>query len=377
MEEKLELYVNTKKLIKALEFTTKVQKGKQTTEIYTFNKFKASNDKIEIEAIEMYEAAKTSIKAQVNGTGEFIIDPKQLLMMIKNVDIDEIIITKEKEKNYIEIQSGWNITNMPVGDIESYPNFPDINETEAEEIEFDTEELKELIENTTFACSNEEARPVFTGVQLDIAKAQIAASNTHMLAINSIKTNYKPENSKPIIIPAKTLDKLIRTSIQDKTVKINFNNTNLYITFDNTTLVSRLINGTYPDVNRVIPKNSKIKCKINKKAFEKMLNRIRIFSDNDNNVIKIEINNEEKTLILSASSQKGSSKEAIKLEDLITSNEENFKIAFNSNYITEIIKKIKGDNIVMLMNTSVSPAIIAENEYSNNKYIVTPLRIVQ
>ena len=101
-----------------------------------------------------------------------------------------------------------------------------------------------------------------------------------------------------------------------------------------------------------------------------------------NNITKyyyvIEINNKEKTLILSASSQKGSSKEAIKIEDLITDNEnENFKIAFNGNYVTEITKRIKGDNMVMLMNTSVSPAIIAENEYSNNKYIVTPLRMVQ
>ena len=63
-----------------------------------------------------------------------------------------------------------------------------------------------------------------------------------------------------------------------------------------------------------------------------MLNRIIVFTDNDNNIIKIEINNKEKTLILSASSQKGSSKEAIKIEDLITDNEnENFKIAFNGN----------------------------------------------
>lgn len=376
MEEKLELYLDTKELIKALEFTTKVLKGRPTSEIYAFNKFIANGDKVDIEAVEMYEAAKTSIKAQINGTGEFIIDPKQLLIMVKNVDIDEIIITKEAEKNYIEIQSGWNITNMPIGNIESYPDFPNINDTQ--EIEFDTEELKELIERASFACSTDEARPVFTGIELDTEKAQIAASNTHMLAISSFKANHKPENSKKIIIPAKTLDKLVKTTIKDKTVKINFNNTNLYITFDNTTLVSRLIDGTYPDVNRVIPKNSKIKCKIPKKAFEKMLNRIKVFSDNDNNIIKIEINNKEKTLILSASSQKGSSKEAIKLEDLITDNEkENFKIAFNANYITEITKRIKEDNMVMLLNTSVSPAIIAENEYSNNKYIVTPLRMVQ
>lgn len=372
MEEKLELYLDTKELIKALEFTTKVLKGKPTSEIYAFNKFITNKDKVDIEAVEMYEAAKTSVKAQVNGTGEFIIDPKQLLMMLKNVDIDEIIITKEPEKNYIEIQSGWNVTSMPIGNIESYPSFPDINDTK--QIEICTEELKELIESTTFACSTDEARPVFTGIQLDTAKTQIAASNTHMLAISSFKVNHKPENSKTIIIPAKTLDKLIRTTIKDKTVKINFNDTNLYITFDNTTLVSRLINGTYPDVNRVIPKNSKVKCKIHKKAFEKMLNRIKVFTDNDNNIIKIEINNKEKTLILSASSQKGSSKEAIKIEDLITDNEnENFKIAFNSNYITEITKKIKGDNMVMLMNTSVSPAIIAENEYSN----IEPLPLIE
>lgn len=376
MEEKLELYLDTKELIKALEFTTKVLKGKPISEIYAFNKFIANKDKVDIEAVEMYEAAKTSVKANVDGEGEFIIDPKQLLMMLKNVDIDEIIITKEPEKNYIEIQSGWNVTSMPIGNIESYPSFPDINDTK--QIEIGTEELKELIESTTFACSTDEARPIFTGIELDTAKAQIAASNTHMLAISNFKSNHKSENSKTIIIPAKTLDKLIRTTIQDKTVKINFNDTNLYITFDNTTLVSRLINGTYPDVNRVIPKNSKVKCKIHKKAFEKMLNRIKVFTDNDNNIIKIEINNKEKTLVLSASSQKGSSKEAIKIEDLITDNEnENFKIAFNSNYITEITKRIKGDNMVMLMNTSVSPAIIAENEYSNNKYIVTPLRMVQ
>ena len=117
MEEKLELYLDTKELIKALEFTTKVLKGKPTSEIYAFNKFIANKDKVDIEAVEMYEAAKTSVKANVDGEGEFIIDPKQLLMMLKNVDIDEIIITKEPEKNYIEIQSGWNVTSMPTGNI--------------------------------------------------------------------------------------------------------------------------------------------------------------------------------------------------------------------------------------------------------------------
>lgn len=123
MEEKLELYLDTKELIKALEFTTKVLKGKPTSEIYAFNKFIANKDKVDIEAVEMYEAAKTSVKANVDGEGEFIIDPKKLLMMLKNVDIDEIIITKEPEKNYIEIQSGWNVTSMPIGNIESYPAF--------------------------------------------------------------------------------------------------------------------------------------------------------------------------------------------------------------------------------------------------------------
>lgn len=98
MEEKLELYLDTKELIKALEFTTKVLKGKPTSEIYAFNKFIANKDKVDIEAVEMYEAAKTSVKANVDGEGEFIIDPKKLLMMLKNVDIDEIIITKEPEK---------------------------------------------------------------------------------------------------------------------------------------------------------------------------------------------------------------------------------------------------------------------------------------
>lgn len=98
MEEKLELYLDTKELIKALEFTTKVLKSKPTSEIYAFNKFIANKDKVDIEAVEMYEAAKTSVKAKVDGEGEFIIDPKQLLMMLKNVDIDEIIITKEPEK---------------------------------------------------------------------------------------------------------------------------------------------------------------------------------------------------------------------------------------------------------------------------------------
>mgnify|MGYP004611371515 CR=1 FL=1 len=140
MGQKLELYIGTNDLIKALEFTTKV-KAKPALETFSFNKFIAKENKLDIEAIEIEEAAKTSISAKIDGEGEFIIDPKQLLMMVKNVDTDEIIISKESEKNQIEIHSGWNVTSMPVGDIESYPNFPDINETE--EIEFDTEEIKE------------------------------------------------------------------------------------------------------------------------------------------------------------------------------------------------------------------------------------------
>lgn len=371
MDKKLDFQIDKQNLIKALEITTKIMKGKPSTPIFAFSHFTAKDNKLFIETTEIDEAIKSSIEAQIEQEGEFITNPKLLLSMLKTIDETDISISQEADNNYITIQSGWNVTTLPVGNSDEFPKFPAVEGTE--EMEFDTEELKDLIQSTTFACSKDEARPLFTGAYLDISQKQIAASNTHIMALAKVAPMEATDSNKKIVIPAKTLDKIANTDIKDKTIKINFNQNRIYITFDNTTFVSNLIHGAYPDVNRVIPKDYKIKCKLNKEKFEKILNRIKIFAENDYQTIIIETNKEENTIQLSSKSTKGTSVEAIKTEELKT--EEDIKIAFNSNYLIQIAKRVKGNDIFILMNTPVSPVLITNNKLNDDKYIITPIRI--
>lgn len=372
----MKIKIKNADLIKALTITTKIMKAKPSTPIFGMNHFITKDNSLTVKAMEINESAETSINAEVTVAGEFLTNPKILLTMLKNIDNDEdIILSCNETSKQLNIQYGWNISNIPLGD--NVQNYPSLQENEQKQvIEIATDKLKAIIQDTIFACSNDQSRLLFTGACITLDdNTRFIATNTHIMALATTKTDSKGELKK-IIVPATALTNIVNTNIEDKTVKFFYDGHWLYINFDKTTYATNLIQGVFPDVDRVIPKQFNAKCKVNKIAFEKALARTKIFAEKDTQTVILRTNKEEQTLILSTSSTLGNATEAIKLDNLQIANDD-IVIGFNADYLTQISKRIKGKDLYILIDTNFKPAIMSqdENNEADTSYVITPMRI--
>ena len=255
---------------------------------------------------------------------------------------------------------------------EDFPKFPSFNGNKS--IEIPDDKIKDLIRKTIYACSNDESRPLFTGILFDVSTENITCvgTNTHRLAIKSVE--QANEEAMNLIIPSKVLAEIARNlnSEVPQMVKISLLNNQIMIVIDNVIIVSRLIEGKFPDYRRVIPPKFNVTAKVNIKELANAVDRVSLFSsDGEYSIIKINING-NKMVLSSSNPTSGTGKEEIACE----SNGENLNVAFNSQYMVDILKNLETKEAIMSLNTSLSPVCISPVDDDSYTYIVTPVRVV-
>ena len=368
MNEEMKFEVNTKALKRALVTVSKILKSKPTVPMLANVHFIAAEDELEIQAVEVTESISVKIEAGVEQPGEFVVDPKLLLGIIEHVDEVDVVFTKDKEKGQVQLQSGWNLTNINVISVEKYPKIPD---HEVEQVmTLKKEEFDRLINTTIFACSNESKNPVFTGAKLSImeGKFTIAASDTRMLAISRCQATAM-EKDVSVIVPAKILASIQSLENKAEEIEIRLGKSSAVFVYDNTKIFSNLISGNYPDVEKIIPTRWETTISVDREKLMKAIERVKVFTENGNNTLRIDIDKEQ--IFLTAVSDKGTGHESVPA----TVEGEAKKIAFNAKYLNSIMKKVPAESINIMLNTSVSPALIVEKDAVDTRFVLSPIRV--
>ena len=144
------------------------------------------------------------------------------------------------------------------------------------------------------------------------------------------------------------------------------------VTIDQIVIVSRLIEGKFPDYNKVIPAKFAVKCQVKAKELAAAVERIALFStEGDYSTVKMSIGHNEMTLT-SSSADVGTGKEVLSCD----TEGDALNVAFNAKYILDILKIVEAEDVLFSMNTSLSPVCITAPEEDNYIYIVTPVRVV-
>ena len=266
-------------------------------------------------------------------------------------------------------EQGYQLLLMNEDD---YPKFPEVDANKSLTIPDD--KIKELIKKTIFSCSSDDARPLFTGILVEAKddKLTFVGTNTHRLAVKFLpQPTEEPLN---MIIPSKVLNEISRnlTSDMPQEVKISLLNNQIMVVIDDITIVSRLIEGKFPDYNKVIPAKFAVKCQVNAKSLASAVERVALFStEGDYSTVKMIIGQGEMTLT-SSSPDVGTGKEVLPC----TTEGDSLNVAFNAKYILDILKNVDAEEVLLSMNTSLSPVCITAPEEDNYIYIVTPVRVV-
>ena len=363
---------NTSNLNKAIQTVQRAISSKPSTPIFSGIHFLTNNGNVEIQAMDLNLAISCTIEANILEEGEIVVSAKHLSELIRKLPDENVTITQNKEQNNIKVESGKSEFQLLLMNEEDYPKFPEFNGDSSITIADDS--IKELVKKTIFACSKDEARPLFTGILVEVADEKITfvGTNTHRLAIKSLP--YGGSEPMSIIIPSKVLEEINRNLVSEvpQEVKISLLKNQIMVVIDNVILVSRLIEGKFPDYKRVIPPKFAITAKVNAKALAGAVERVSLFSnEGDYSIIKVTVENGQMTII-SSSPDVGTGREVI---DCVTEGDK-LNVAFNSKYVLDILKNLESEEAILSMNTSLSPVCITSEGEPDYTYIVTPIRVV-
>lgn len=364
---------NTSDLNKAVQAVIPAIASKPSTPVFGGMHIIAGQNKLRLEAMDINLSMSCELKAEVEEDGEIVIAATRFSELVRNVNGETVKVTKSNSDNTVRLQSGKADYKILLMNVNDYPKYPSVEA--AQSFTLEDEKIKELIKKTTFACSTDTARPLFTGVLCEIKENKITfvGTNTHRLAIRTLELNDTPDMS--LIIPAivlKEINKNLNGKLPQE-AKFYLQNNQLMVRIDEWTVVSRLIEGRFPDYKRVIPPDFSVKTIVNAKDFAGAVSRMSLCSgsENDYSIVKISVG-EKEIKVMSSSPDVGTGEEMI-----VCSTEGNqVNVAFNAAYILDIMKNLETEEAEIDLNNSLSPVCIRPTNDEEYIYIVTPVRVI-
>jgi len=319
--------------------------------------------------MELEISASSKIKSPENAS--FTLYAKDLIDIARKLPEKTLIKFKVEEKK-IYLNANNNTFELNTFNHLDFPALPKTQDTNI--IKIKQNDLKDLIENTSFSMGNQDIRAYLNGLffELKSDSLTVVATDGHRLSIGEIKQKNKLDEKKAVILPRKAvieLTKLLNKSTQ-KTAEIHLSD-NYFSLFDsNTRIISRLIDGNFPNYNQVIPTDFTNTLVINRLDFLSSLQQASIFVEERTKGVKLVFRDDR--LSIYSHSERGRAETQIAVKN----QEKELEIAFNIHYLISVLEKLTTDEINMVIpggeNQSCLLSAIGDESY---QYIVMPMKI--
>jgi len=312
-----------------------------------------------------------TIPAKIEKEGEITVPGKLLTEFVSNLTADKIEFILEGTNLLVKTnKTNASFTTIPASD---FPPFPDITKIKSP---FPFKKIKNTIGRIVFAASTDEGRPVLTGVKTVITNGKITFSATdgYRMSLEEVKLSEKQEDLN-IILPAQTLSEVMRISQELKTEEIGFsiieNKNQAIFTLPGTLIFTRLIDGEFPNVEKIIPASFKTKTVIDRDQFIQAVKTVSLFARGAANIVKIKI--EKEGLRLSANTpQVGSDEDFVEAQ---VSGEE-LEIAFNFRYLLDLLSNFPEERLVFETSGPLNPGVFKPvSPALSFLHIIMPVRV--
>ena len=287
----MKFVISCSSLLSTLSTASKVISSKNTLPILDYFLFDIKSDGLHVTASDL-ETTITTVVTPDSVESEGVIAAPVKLLIDSLKEFSEQPLTFEADETTWEIKISWTTGSITLPGMSgmSYPSVQPLTDT-AREIEIEADTLLGGINKTIFATADDELRPVMNGIFIDITPAQyiFVATDAHKL----VKYTVEKEGgdvAASFILPKKPAN-LLRTMLlrEDDTVKVAFDDKNVKFSLSNSTLICRLIEGTYPNYNAVIPANNPNKVIVDRIELLNGIKRVAVCSNQATNLIKFEI----------------------------------------------------------------------------------------
>jgi len=309
--------------------------------------------------------------------GNFLISGKYLIDIVRKIESDEITFSLI-EDNIIIISADNIEFKLRLMDFNDYPEISFLNDYK-NPLKLTSGLLKKIIKQSSFAASTSEKRPILTGVNLKYQNnlLTITATDSYRLSQSSIKIQSTCENFE-INIPAKSLDDLSKIlDLTNEDILIFPRINKVLFKIDNILFQARLLEGKYPDVERIIPSEFPVIIPFNRETILAAVERVSILAprekDSNSNIIKISLNEDLSVQIHSNNFEIGDAIENVIPSDKVTG--KIFNISFSSKHFSDALKVINSAEIIIKFSGEVKPFIVEGVNEEKGIHLILPVRI--
>ena len=360
-------------ILKVLSHVNRAVERRNTIPILANVLIRASAGKIELKAIDLDIEIAESAPA-VTEDGETTVNSSMFFDIVRKLpDGSQVVLESSNDKNTLTIRGGrsrFTLHTIPSSD------FPDLNIGDmTHTFDLSSETIQKLFGRTLFAIATEEARYYLNGIYIHTGGKNGSeiigvATDGHRLAKVTVD-GLEGSNGMPgIIVPRKTVTEVLRLSEDVDTVSVRLSSSKIEFTCGGAVLRSKLIDGTFPDYNRVIPAGNNKIAFFDRKDVAAAADRVSTVSSERGRAVKFSLKPGQIELSVN-NADAGSAVEDIAVDY----DADPIDIGFNSIYIAYILREIVGDRVKVELGDPGSPALFSSEESPDSIYVLMPMRV--
>ena len=358
-------------LLKSLAHVQSVVERRNTIPILSNVLIEAREDNsIRLMATDLDLQVDESVPANVDQPGATTVPAHTLFDIVRKLpEGSQVEIDAAEGKMHLSAgRSRFHLPTLPRDD------FPVISEGELPtSFQLPAATLRQIIDKTRFAISSEETRYYLMGIFLHVADDQLkaAATDGHRLARVVLPKPDGADGMPDVIVPRKCVAELRKLLEEvEGTVEVSLSATKVRFGLGSAVLTSKLIDGTFPDYNRVIPTANDKLLKLDPKTFASGVDRVSTIASEKTRAVKMSVDRDKVTLSVT-SPESGTATEELPADY----GSDTIEIGFNAKYLLDILGEIEGDTVEVHLADAAAPTLLRENDKSNALYVLMPMRV--
>ncbi len=359
-------------LVKALNTVTKAVTSRTTIPILKGILLNITDGQLILSASDLEISIEKKIDVNVIEEGSVVVMARLFSDIIRKLPNEEILISDEGNGKIL-IKTSFSEFNIVGLKADEFPSLGNINTEDVDKLVFDKDLLKDMIKKSSFAASTDESKGIIVGVLIECKDhfMNMVALDGFRMAV--IKENMISEKDQHVIISAKLLNevsKIISDEEPAGDIEMFLDQKKTLIKIDSTKVILRLLEGQFIKYRDILPKEKKISIVVSKSKLQESIERASLLAkEGKNNLIRMSMTGN--LLTITSKSEEGDVKEEL----IVEKTGEDLMIGFNSKYISDVLKVVEDEEILMEFNSPTSPCLIRQKDGNRFEYLVLPVRI--
>jgi len=368
----MNLTISKEQIINGLQAVQNVVSTRTTLPILSNVLMRAEGERLEFTATDLDVTISSSVEAKVKKPGASTVPVKKLFGIVRELANSEIDLEVD-DKNVCSIRSGASFYKINGLSADEFPPMPKFKEDK--KVVLPQETIKGMMKKTSFAISTDESRYVLNGIFISLKdhKMTMVATDGRRLAMVDEEVDVSEKSQGEFIVPAKAVNELNRLLLDKGEVEIRYAENQASFTLKDekngsVLIITKLIEGNYPNYRQVIPNEVKERVSIVREEFLHALRRAEIMTSEKSNSVKLTFG--KNNLSITANSPEvGEARESI----AINYKGKEMAIAFNPKYIIDPLNALANDEVFLELIDELSPGVVKIN--GPFLYVVMPMRL--